>query len=136
MVYFDLDTNTPEFTYVLGPSDYNRGPYRKSRVIETPFWIQGYKPYPKFDVNNQDPNIYLSYETYLSFDNGSLDNMLMRIALQMYTMREHWSERMNAATLRMSTLKDIQMVKMSLSMDIEKHTMQNATGRGTIAPTT
>ena len=60
----------------------------------------------------------------------------MRIGLSMYTMREHWSERINASTLRMSSMKDLQMAKQILSMEVLRHTGDNAPGRGNTPPTT
>ncbi len=90
--------------------------------------------YPVF--LSADPNNDLLLDSNLNIDDNSETNMVMRIGIAMYSMREHWSERVNAATLRMSSLKDIQMTKMSLSQDLMRHTGDFAPGRGNTPPTT
>jgi hypothetical protein len=98
-----------------------------------PFWVYGLLRYPYFDLTI-DPNTYLWSDTYLG-DNASVENIMMRIALMMYRFRMHFSERMNASTLRMSTMKEVQWMVMSLSMDLQQHTAQYAPGSGTVSPT-
>ena len=90
--------------------------------------------YPLF--TSADPNDDLAEDSGLKLEDGSETNMVLRIGLSMYSMREHWSERVNAATLRMSSLKDIQMTKQGLSFELMRHTGDNAPGRGNTPPTT
>lgn len=103
-------------------------------MVTLPFYVSYSQNYPIF--SSADPNDDLAEDSLLSIDDGSETNMTMRIGVAMYSMREHWSERVNAATLRMSSLKDIQAAKMSLSQDLMRHTGDNAPGRGNTPPTT
>lgn len=129
------DKNIPRRTMNWGPTDYNRTWSSVLRgTITLPFWISYTDKYPIFSSAN--PNDDLIKDTYLDIQDGWELNAVMRIGLSMYTMREHWSERINASTLRMSALKDIQMTKQGLSMEIMRHTGDNAPGRGNTPPTT
>lgn len=92
-----------------------------------PFYCSYASNYPILTA--LDPNDDLIEDSLLDISNGSETNMTMRIGIAMYQMRENWSERVNASTLRMSSLKDIQMAKQSLSMDLMRHTGDNAPGR-------
>lgn len=127
--------NTPRRTINWGPTDYDRTHAWILRgTLSFPFWLSYHEKYPIF--NSADPNTDLVEDTKLSLSDSSELNATLRIGLSMYTMREHWSERINASTLRMSTSKDIQMAKQSVSMDIMRHTWDNAPGRGNTPPTT
>ncbi len=129
------DKNIPRRTMNWGPTDYNRTWSSVLRgTITLPFWISYTDKYPVF--SSVDPNDDLNEDTYLDIQDGWELNAVMRIGLSMYTMREHWSERINASTLRMSALKDIQMTKQGLSIEIMRHTGDNAPGRGNTPPTT
>lgn len=99
-----------------------------------PFYVSYVLDYPIFTSAN--PNNDLALDSLIKIEDGSETNMVMRIGLAMYSMREHWSERVNAATLRMSSLKDIQMTKQGLSFELMRHTGDNAPGRGNTPPTT
>lgn len=131
---FDRNNNQEDLRYVIWPSDYYRWPFKSTQSINTPFWVYGIKFYPYFELSGFDPNNYLGEETYLDYDKWAVRNCLMRIGIDMYRQREGWSERMNAATLRLATLKDIQMAKMALSQDLMRHTAENAPWRGTTPP--
>lgn len=136
MIYFDRNNNQEDLKYVIWPSDYYRWPFKSTQSINTPFWVSWIVNYPYFDVSTVDPNTYLWEETYLDFDKWAVRWYVLKIGMNMYSMREHWSERMNAATLRISTLKDIQMAKMWVQQDFMKHVAENAPGRWTTPPTT
>lgn len=115
------EKNSPRRPINLGPTDYNRtwtGVIRGT--LSMPFYVSYTEKYPIF--TSADPNDDLTEDTLLNIQDSSEVNAAMRIALAMYTMREHWSERMNASTLRLSTLKDVQMTKMSVSQDLMRHT--------------
>lgn len=129
-----LDSPNSEWPtyYPVGPTDYWRGPTPNRQALKFPFWIYGIIMYPEFDLT-LDPNTYLATETYLI--NAAIENCIMRIALLMYQYRLHLSERMNASTLRISTMKEVQGMVMGLSMDLQAHLAQYAPGSGTIAPT-
>lgn len=131
---FDRNNNEEDLRYVIWPSDYYRWPFKSTQSINTPFWVYGIKYYPYFELSGVDPNTYIASETYLDYDKWAVRNCIMRIGVDMYRQREWWSERMNAATLRLATLKDIQMTKMSLSQDLMRHTSENAPWRGTTPP--
>lgn len=129
------EKNSPRRPINLGPTDYNRtwsGVIRGT--VTTPFYLSYIQKYPIFTSAN--PNDDLAEDTLLDIQNNSEVNASIRIALAMYTMREHWSERINASTLRLSTLKDIQMTKQSVSIELMRHTWDNAPGRGNTPPTT
>lgn len=129
------DKNLPRRPMNWGPTDYSRTWDSTLRwTITLPFWVSYTDKYPVFSF--PDPNTALIEETYLNIQDSSELNAAMRIGLSMYVMREHWSERINASTLRMSTLKDLQMTKQGLSMEVMRHTGDNAPGRGNTPPTT
>lgn len=133
-VFFDSPNSEWPTYYPVGPTDYWRGPTPARRAAQLPFWIFGYKAYPLFDLS-LNANTFLSTDTLLVDNTASVENVMIKIALMMYQYRLHFSERMNASTLRMSTMKEVQGMVMSLSMDLQKHTGLYATGSGTIAPT-
>jgi len=115
-------------TIEWGPTDYQRTNYGKLQgTISFPFWVEYDEKYPIF--TSVDPNTDLSADTKLEINDSSETNACLRIALGMYTMREHWSERINASTLRMATLKDVQVAKQSVSMELMRHSADNAPGR-------
>jgi hypothetical protein len=132
MFFFDSPNSEWPVNYPVGPTDYWRWPMPARRGIRPPFWVHGMVKYPYFDLT-VDPNTYLGSDTLLE-DNASTENVMMRLALLMYRYRLHFSERMNASTLRMSTMKEVQGMVMGLSMDLQQHTAQFAPGSGTIAP--
>lgn len=134
-LFFDQTVNSTQFRNAWGPTDYQRVQMvGGTNVMTLPFWVSYSRKYPRFVSAN--PNSDLASDTYIKMEDGSETNVCMRIGVMMYQMREGWSERVNAATLRMSTLKDIQMAKQSLSMDLMRHTADNAPGRGNTPPTT
>lgn len=134
-LYFDQSVNSIQRRVTWGPTDYNRiSVVGGTNVVTLPFYVSYAQNYPLF--SSADPNTDLASDSLLNTEDGSETNMVMRIGIAMYSMREHWSERVNAATLRMSSLKDIQSTKMSLSQDLMRHTGDNAPGRGNTPPTT
>lgn len=134
-LFFDQTVNSAQRRVTWGPTDYNRiSLIGGTNVVTLPFYVSYAMKYPIF--TSADPNTDLPSDSLMNIDDGSETNMTMRIGIAMYSMREHWSERVNAATLRMSSLKDIQMTKMSLSQDLMRHTGDNAPGRGNTPPTT
>lgn len=134
-LFFDATVNAAQRRVTWGPTDYQRiSLVGGTNVVTLPFYVSYAQAYPI--LTSADPNSDLSVDSLLKIEDSSETNMVMRIGIAMYSMREHYSERINAATLRMSSLKDIQMTKMSLSQDLMRHTGDNAPGRGNTPPTT
>ena len=131
MLYFELDSNTDSSQFFYGPQDYTRWPVRATKEVRLPFWASWRRLYPSFP-KSVDPNTLLVEETYMDDSSGSTQYAMYQIAFYMYEMREHWSERQNASTLRMSTLKDVQSAKMSVSQSLMRHISETAPGRGFI----
>lgn len=133
-LYFDATVNAAQRRVTWGPTDYQRiSLVGGTNVVTLPFYVSYAQAYPI--LTSVDPNTDLAVDSLLKIEDNSETNMVMRIGIAMYSMREHYSERINAATLRMSSLKDIQMTKMSLSQDLMRHTGDNAPGRGNTPPT-
>lgn len=134
-LYFDQTVNSVQRRVAWGPTDYSRtSSIGGTNLVTLPFYVSYALDYPIFTSVN--PNSDLAFDSLIKIEDGSETNMVMRIGLAMYSMREHWSERVNAATLRMSSLKDIQMTKQGLSFELMRHTGDNAPGRGNTPPTT
>lgn len=130
-LHFELDSNSDNMNFFYGPQDYTRQSVRWAKQIMVPFYIAGRYKYPKL-AQNVDPNTLLSTDLKLQDEDGSTQWALYQIAYFMYEMRENWSERQNASTLRMSSMKDIQWAKMSISQSLMRHVMDTAPGRGYI----
>ncbi len=136
MLYFDSDVNRPRKQIFWGPTDYNRAvQFQTAWYLPMPFWVSFVEEYPNLDLTTGLSTV-LALDSKLKTEDGSELNMILRIWVSMYSMREHWSERVNASTLRLATLKDVQMAKMSVQKELMEHNSNVAPGRGNLPPTT
>lgn len=129
LLYPDITDNHTDFkNYLYWPTDYNKVPPNNTWALYTPFWLRWVIKYPKFDISLVDPNTVLNEDTELSEDTWVAEFIILRIALEMYKMRKHWSDRMNSSTLRVSTSMDLDKLIQNLSFELQRYTISFAPG--------